>query len=252
MGIEVPRAWVLDEISEKDACGNYPVDKLAIMQADFYACKGFDFDKVVKKLRGTGFFGLGDKSNCFANSIMDMHYLYWYLEQIHYQKIEDAKSCGSQCQFSLHPKHYISTYKLDCIFEYFRCKGIDISCHLKAMNIHMLYMIDGHNVYVGTPNYVFPNIEFVAPETMYAVGEEVPEGDPEPMCRYTAATAADSDWLYEQLVAFTECTEDECNALYTFNEDEGEQELQLHTFNLNENFNCTNSYTFNLNEENCQ
>lgn len=141
----------------QNSCGNFPLTTLQEMIADFYGCEDFDFVAQGKKLRARGFFGFFDKSNCVSNDIMDMHYLLFYLTGIHHEKLDDAHSCGD-CPYSFHPKYYIAKYKLDCIYTYFQKKGIDISCYLKAMNIHMIYKSDGYDHYNNGLNINEPNI----------------------------------------------------------------------------------------------
>lgn len=125
-----------------DACDNKPKSALQQCIVDFYTCQESIEDKV-KKLRSKGFFGLMDQSNCAANDINDIHYLLHYLTSMFLEKYQDATYNCTCCRYSKHPMYYIEKYNLCCIYEYFKCKGIDISCYLKAFHVENVFEITG-------------------------------------------------------------------------------------------------------------
>ena len=160
-------------------CGIYLPDFLQKMEAEFYRCSNFDYAVAGKKLKSTGFFGLFDNSNKTANAMMDMQYLNLYLQMIHYEKLNDAINCSSACKVSKHPRYYINTYQLDCIFEYFKCNNIDISCQLKAYYMDKLYYLPYNDLIVEMDTEV-PYIELLDTTGLKSCPEiEVEIPDPE-------------------------------------------------------------------------
>jgi hypothetical protein len=136
----------------KDECGNYPNDCELRLLSAFNDSSAVDIGVYSKKMMDTGIFGLFKKTEKYANLINDINYLQLLLHFMHQEKLNDAVRCFDNCNISKHPKYYINKYKLDKVFQAFRCKGIDISSYLKAYEVDKLYVLEQQHL-VGS-NYI--------------------------------------------------------------------------------------------------
>ena len=228
---------------------NSPFTALHQAFADFYACNDVDLVAMSNKLKSSGFFGIFDKSKKTANDINDIHYLAMFLYAMWVEKFEDALANCECCRYSKHPKYYIDSYNLQCLFEYFRCKNIDISCWLKAFQVDKVMFLYRYTKTEDEASLFGWELGFGHAEQFTGTYDPDIERQEDTCDSIDGDDTYSSDWIYEHLKNYVSCPVEEEDCLpYTANEIE---EQEFYTGSINEIFNCELTYTRNLNEPNC-
>lgn len=214
------------------SCFKPPTEYLEFVKL-FADVKEVDIVKSVQKITQTGFFGLFDKSNDAAKNMMDIHYLLMKLSMMYLEKVQDA--CQENGFISKHPSYYICKYQLPCVYDYFICKGVDISGYLIAFKTHLgliATLSTDEDLHINQTNSYADPSEFTE--------EEMP-----------AIAKSECEWeillLNLKSVAAEVCVTENCEIWHVFNESENANEPFI--------FNSTDCevepYVFNENEDPC-